>query len=164
MTRSSQPRAGRLREVPGTNWIECVYLTCFRSEFSVLAIILHYSAIRMHRAETLEEADFLLTVTGGTVLLSDVMFLDGSWQDALPMVGKLHPFVASLIVADRADGLSAGDAYARGACGALLKPVDSSRAIQMIRTLHEAARDRVSVLRDDSLDTAWLGPTSAHCR
>ena len=29
----------------------------------------------MHRAETLEQADFLLTVTDGTVLLTDASFL-----------------------------------------------------------------------------------------
>jgi len=164
MPQSSQPRVSRLREVPDANRIECVYLTCFRSEFSTLAIILQYSGIRMHRAETLEQADFLLTVTGSTVLLSDIAFLDGSWHDALLMAGEVHPLAASLIVADPADWPSLADAYDRGACGALLKPVDFTRTIHLIRTLHEAARDRASVLRDDSVETALLSRPSAHSR
>lgn len=164
MTKSFQPRVGRLPEVPWPNRIDCVYLTCFRSEFSVLAIILHYSGIGMHRAETLDEADFLLTVTGGTVLLSDVTFLDGSWHDALLMARRMHPLVGSLVVADPVDGPSLMDVYELGACGSLWKPVDASRAIHLIHTLHEAVRDRVTVLRDDSAGTALPGRPSAHCR
>jgi len=144
--------------------MECVYLTCFQSEFSILALVLQYSGIRMHRADTLEEADFLLTVTGSTVLLSDVAFLDGSWRDALRMAEDAHPLVASSIVADPADLPFLADAYDRGACGTLLKPLDSGRAIQLIRVLHEAVGDRTSVLRDDSLETALPGRPSAHCR
>jgi DNA-binding NtrC family response regulator len=164
MAESSQPHVSRLPEVPHAHRIECVYLTCFRPEFSVLAIILHYSAIRMHRAETLEEADFLLTVTGSTVLLSDIAFLDGSWQDALRMAGDVHPLVASTIVADPADLPSLAGACDLGACGTLLKPIDSGPAIQLIRVLHEAVCDRASVLRDDSLGTALLARPSVHCR
>lgn len=164
MPKSSQPSVSRLWEVPDANRIQCVYLTCFRSEFSALAIILQYSGIRMHRAETLEEADFLLTVTASTVLLSDITFLDGSWHDALLMAGQVHPLVASLVVADRADWPSLGETYDRGACGALRKPLDFMETIHLIRTLHEAVRDRASVLRDGSMETALPGRQSAHCR
>jgi len=45
----------------------------------------------MHRAETLDEADFLLTVTGATAFVSDVTFPDGTWRDALAMVAEVHP-------------------------------------------------------------------------
>jgi len=164
MAKSNELRMGSLREVPGVHRIQCVYLTCFRSEFSMLAITLQYSAIRMHRAETLEEADFLLTVTGSTVLLSDVTFLDGSWQDALLMAKEVHPLVASSIVAEPFDWPFLDTAYARGACGALTKPVDFIQAIQLIRTLHEAVRDRVSLLLDNSAETAFAGLPSTHCR
>jgi DNA-binding NtrC family response regulator len=164
MAKSSQPRVSRLPEVPWPTRIDCVYLTCFRSEFSVLAIILHYSSIRMHRAETLDEADFLLTVTGGTVLLSDVTFLDGSWHYALHMARQMHPLVASLVVADPVDWPSLTDVYDLGACGALWKPVDSTRAIHLIRTLHDAVRDRVTELLDGSAETVLRGRPSAHCR
>jgi len=164
MGKSSQPLVSRLREVTDAKQIECVYLTCFRSEFSALAIVVQYSGIRMHRAETLEEADFLLTVTGSTVLLSDITFLDGTWEDALLMARQVHPLAAGLIVAEPADWPSLANAYDRGACAAVEKPVDYLRTIHLIGTLHEAVRDRASVLDDDSIEKASFGRPSAHCR
>lgn len=152
MVKPPQPRVSRPRDVPGENRIDCVYLTCFRSEFSVLAITVQYSGIRLHRAETLEEADFLLTVTGGTVLLTDVAFLDGSWRDALIMAREVHPLAASSIVADSADWPFLEDAYERGACAAIPKPIELTGAIHLIRTLHEAARNRAIVLGGESVE------------
>src|ERR1039458_1115216 len=97
---AEQLRAQYRHQGPLDNRIECVFLTCFRSDFSFLASVLYYSSIRMHRADTLDEADFLLTVTSSTVLLSDTRFLDGSWREALRMVSEVHPHVAALVVAD----------------------------------------------------------------
>jgi DNA-binding NtrC family response regulator len=122
--------------------IECVFLTCFRSDYSFLASVLQYSGIRMHRAETLEEADFLLTVTAGTAFLSDVTFPDGTWRDALAMVAEVHPLIPALVVADPVDRQFLTDAYPRGACGVLWKPIDFTEAIRLIRTVDEAAHDR----------------------
>jgi DNA-binding NarL/FixJ family response regulator len=122
--------------------IQTVFLTCFRSEFTLAATVLRYSAIGMHRAETLTEADFLLTVTAGTVLLCDVMFLDGFYQDAIRMSTNIHPFVTSLIVADDIDQPLIADAYRRGALGVLWKPMDFVKAIDLIRTADQATRDR----------------------
>jgi DNA-binding NtrC family response regulator len=128
--------------------IDCVFLTCFRSEFSLLATVLQYSGIRMHRAETLEEADFFLTVTSATAFLSDVNFLDGTWRDALDMAAEMHPLAAALIVADPVDGRFLEDASARGACGLLWKPLGFMEAIEWIRALDQAARDRAILLAE----------------
>ena len=125
--------------------IECVALTCFTSEFSTWATILGYSRIRLHRAETLEEADFCLTATGATVLLTDVTFLDGTWRDALCMAADKHPLAAALVVADAVDGSVLADAYTRGACGVLWKPIDFITTIDWIRSVNQAARDRADV-------------------
>ena len=122
--------------------IDCVFLTCFRSEFSILATVLQYSRIRLHRAETLAEADFLLTVTGSTVLVSDILFLDGAWQDALEMAADLHPLIACLLAAEPVDGPCLAEAGSRGACAILWKPIDFIGAIDRIRTADQAARDR----------------------
>jgi DNA-binding NarL/FixJ family response regulator len=126
--------------------IDCVFLTCFASEFSFLALVLQYSYIRLHRAETLEQANFLLLVTGATALLTDVTFLDGTWCDALRMSSENYPRVPTLVVADPADHPFLTDVYARGACGVLWKPVDMLDAIEMIRTIHQAALDRQALL------------------
>jgi DNA-binding NtrC family response regulator len=128
--------------------IECVALTCFTSEFSTWATILGYSGIRLHRAETLEEADFCLTATGATVLLTDVTFLDGTWRDALRMAAGTHPLVAALVVADAVDEAALADAYTRGACAVLWKPIDFIAAIEWIRTVNQAACDRAEWLAE----------------
>lgn len=127
--------------------IDCVYLTCFRSDFSFLATVLYYSRIRLHRAETLEEADFLLTVTLSTVLLSEMTFLDGSWREALRMTCEVHPHVATLVVAEDVDRpyLPDSDAYASGACGILWKPLFNDRTVNLIRAVDEAAHNRMAL-------------------
>ncbi len=148
MTEQEPYRVSRKPASPVGDTIECVFLTCFRSAFSVLAVILQYSRIRMHQAETLEEADFLLTATASTVLVSDTLFLDGSWRDALRMAVEVHPFVASLIAADPVDSPFLSDAYSRGACGALWKPFDFSKAAHLIRSADQASRDRALLTCD----------------
>lgn len=138
------------REIPDEHRIECVHLTCFTSSYSFLANVLRYSGIRLHRAETLEEADFLLMVTGSTVLLSDLRFLDGSWQDALIMASEVHPLVASLLIAEPADWPFLAEAYERGACGVLEKTINYAETVHLIRTVHQAVRDRMMVLGEES--------------
>jgi DNA-binding NtrC family response regulator len=128
--------------------IECVFLTCFAAEFSTLATVLQFSGIRAHRAETLEEADFYLTVTGATVLMTDVLFLDGNWRDALGMVAATHPLAAALVAADEVDWPFLSDAYRLGACGVLWKPINYAGAIESIRRLNQAARDRAEWLAE----------------
>jgi len=110
----------------------------------MLATILQFSGIRAHRAETLEEADFYLTVTGATVFVTDVLFLDGNWRDALAMVAATHPVAAALVAADEVDWPFLADAYGFGACGVLWKPIEYSRAVESIRRLDQAAHDRAA--------------------
>ena len=107
------------------------------------ANVLLGSEIRMHRAETLEQADFLLTVTGGTVLLTDASFLDGFWDDAIDMLAHFHPLVASLVVADQVDRDFVSEAPNRGACGVLCKPLEWSQVCRFIRAAHEATGERM---------------------
>jgi DNA-binding NarL/FixJ family response regulator len=138
--------------------IDCVFLTCFDSDFYFLANVFPCSEIRMHRAETLEQADFLLIVTGGTVLLTDVSFLDGFWGDAVDMLAQFHPLVAFLVIADGVDRQFVSEAPRRGACGVLWKPLDWSQVRRFIRLLHEATEERAiwqrQRLRSDRIEEA----------
>jgi DNA-binding NtrC family response regulator len=122
--------------------IHCILLTSFDAEFKFLANIFGLIGIRVHHAETLEQADFLLTVTGSTVLLSDVVFQEGSWQDALGVLTSFHPFVTMLVIADPVDTPFLQELFVRGACGVLWKPVEVSEARRLIHAVHEASRER----------------------
>jgi DNA-binding NtrC family response regulator len=117
--------------------------------------MLSYSEVRLHRAETLDEADFLLMVTGSKVLISDSVFLDGSWVDALEMLSCVHPRSSFVVAADSVDVGFVGDAVDRGACAVLWKPLDWAQVMRLIRTVHEAALER------HSLDEAIMAGTPA---
>jgi DNA-binding NtrC family response regulator len=144
--------AGQSQAVAAARWtepavatksgIDCVFLTCFESDFQFLANVLPGSGIRMHRAETLEQADFLLTVTGGTVLLTDVSFLDGFWDEAADMLAQSHPLVAFLVIADEVDRQFVSGALHHGACGVLWKPLEWDQLRRFIRVAHEATEER----------------------
>jgi DNA-binding NtrC family response regulator len=130
--------------------IDCVLLTCFESDFIFWEPFFRPVGIRMRRAQTLEEADFLLTVTDGTVLLMDVVFLDGSWDDALTMLARFHPLVASLVIADKVDGTFVSDALNHGAFGVLWKPIELDKLRRSIRSASEASEERSLWRRDRS--------------
>jgi hypothetical protein len=140
--------------------LHCVFITCFSHDIEFCQRLLLYSEIRLHRAETLDEADFLLTVTGSKVLISDPVFLDGSWEDALEMLSRVHPRSSFLVAADPIDLEFVGDAINRGACGILWKPLDLGRLTHLIRTVHEAALERL-ILDLDVLTGSTCAPSCA---
>jgi CheY-like chemotaxis protein len=149
-------RVGEKAEPARPERIDCVFLTCFRADYSFLASVLQYSGVRMHRAETPEEADFLLTVTGATVLVSDVTFPTGTWRDALAMLAEVHPLIPALVAAEPVDRQYLRDVYTRGACGVLWKPIDFGEVIRMIRTADQAARDRAFFKSETALRASLL--------
>lgn len=134
--------------------LHCVFITCFNHDIEFFQRMLSFSEIRLHRAETLEEADFLLTVTGSKVLISDTVFLDGSWADAWEMLARIHPRSSFLVAADPVDAGFVRDAIDRGACAILWKPLDWAQLMRWIRTVQEAALER-STLDDGVLDPAF---------
>ena len=125
--------------------LHCVFITCFCHDIEFFQRLLLYSEIRLHRAETLDEADFLLTVTGSKVLISDTVFLDGSWVDALERLSLVHPRSSFVVAAEPVDLEFVGDAVDRGACAVLWKPLDLAQLMRVIRTVHEAALERCSL-------------------
>lgn len=141
MDKSLYARLKREAQLPRGR-AESVFLTGFRSESCFLTTVLHYSGIRVHRADSLEEADFLLTVTESTSFLCDVVFPGGGWRDALLLTGRLHRRIPVLIVAERADEPFLTDANQRGAFGLVWKPFDFARTVDLIRAADQAARER----------------------
>src|SRR5579859_4757709 len=122
---------------PQTGWpgsgIDCVFLTCFAADFQVFAALLRFSGIRLHRAETIDQADFLLTVTEATVLVSDTLFLDGTWEQAADMIGNVHPRVTLVVVADERDD------ELHGSSEIVSKPLRMGELRHAIRSAHQEA-------------------------
>lgn len=123
--------------------IEAVFLTCFDTQAFYLASVLNCFGIRLHRADTLEKLDFLLTVTGSTVVLTDPLVVDGDWRDALRFLARVHPAVGCIVTADPLDYPYISDLYERGACGVLWKPLDCVKASRLVRVVDQAACDRM---------------------
>lgn len=135
---------------------DCVVLTAFDSEFSFFRNTLGMAGIRLHHAKTLEQADFLLTVTDTTVVLSDVAAFDCSWRDALDLVNNRHPLATMLVVADDVDEPFLQDAFCLGLCGIVWKPIQFDAAIKLIRTAQEASRERRAWMQESmSARPAW---------
>ena len=121
------------QEATRKSGIDCVFLTCLDSDFAVFNGLLRASRIRMHRARTIDEADFLLTVAEATVLLSETVFLDGTWIDAASMLANVHPSVRLLVMMDTIEAACSAEALRRRAFTVVCKPIhlnDLRRAIQ----------------------------------
>ena len=127
------PKQPVLPKAPLDLHINCVVLSSFRSEFTFLQDVFRLTGLRMHYAESLDQADFLLTVTESTVLLSDMMFEGGNWQSALCLLREHHPLVTMLVIAEEVDwpfltrsvrsrGLRGGLEALRFRCGAETHP------------------------------------------
>ena len=129
---------------PQASGIDCVFLTCFNSEFQVFAVLLRSSGIRMHCADTLEQADFLLAVTGAKVLLSDSVFLDGTWLQAAEMLADVHSSVTLVVVLDEVERMFWADALNRGGYDLASKPLRLGNLHQAIQNAHQSAMNGMS--------------------
>ena len=127
-----------------------VGLTCFEPDAGFWANLFPSVGIRMHQAQTLADADFLLTVTGATVLLMNVVFPDGCWYDAMTMLARFHPFAVPLLLADPVDSPFVSEAFQYGAFQVLWKPVALEELLRYIRLANEASEERLRWQRYDS--------------
>ena len=134
--------------------VDCVFLSCFDQNVLFYAAMLGQGGIRLHRAHTVEMADFLLLATHGTVLVTDTTFLGGSWEDALAMTAQVHPLVATLICADLVDREFIVSAQERGAFDVLWRPIELERLRPSIWTAHEVTVER----------RLWLAEREHECR
>jgi DNA-binding NtrC family response regulator len=87
-------------------------------------------------------------------LVLDTTFLDGSWEDALAMIGQVHPLVATLICADLVDREFIAGAQERGAFDVLWRPIELDRLRSSIGTAHEVTVER----------RLWLAEREHECR
>ncbi|MGA7238167.1 MAG: hypothetical protein WBY44_20950 [Bryobacteraceae bacterium] len=145
---NSMPNRLVRQKQPIDQFIDCVLLSSFEGESSFLRNVFRTAGIRVHHAESISEADFLLTVTGSTVLLSDVIFEGGFWHSAFGLLDKGHPLVPMLVIADPVDRPFLGDVYSRGACGVIWKPFQFGSVTRQLRAAHEASKERRTLLEE----------------
>ena len=138
---------------------DIVLLTAFDDEFTFLKNVLGFAGLRVHRARSIEQADFLLLVTEAKVLLSDVAMVDCSWRCAMRLVRERYPLVSPIVIADPIDYPFLHDAFALGACGVLWKPIELRLASRMIWVAREASVER-RLLRDEARMSL---PTTTSC-
>jgi DNA-binding NtrC family response regulator len=138
-----------IRQQSAPSRIDVVLLTAFDDEFTFLKNVLGFAAIRVHRADCIEQADFLLLVTEASVLLSDVAMVDCSWRCALHLIRKRYPLVSPIVIADPIDYPFLHDAFRLGSCGVLWKPIEFGLATRMIWAAREASMER-RLLREEA--------------
>ena len=127
----------------GAYGVDCVVLSCFEHDVLFFRSMLGQAGIRLHRAETVEQADFLLLANAATVLLSDTAFLDGSWESSLAMARDAHPLVAVLVCAAAVDRDFVALAPNCGALGIYWKPLELARLREAILGAHEVSLERM---------------------
>ena len=129
----------------GRDGIDCVFLTCFESELEVYTTLLRPSGIRIHTADTLERAEFLLIVTGATVVLSDALFLDGTWEEAANLVERLHPYLGLVVALPAEAGVARAEVSRAGLRVVIEKPFGMGTLRAAIQAAHNSALKRVGM-------------------
>lgn len=86
--------------------------------------------------------DCLLAVTESTVMLTDVTFAGDTWQSAVDFLRQNYPLIPALVIAELADTLLPSDVFRCGGCGIVWKPFRFEDTGALIRSAHEASRER----------------------
>jgi len=114
----------------------CVYLTASFRALEIAPTLLDSAQIRIHLSTTLEDAKGRLQATRSQILLTDVTFEKGSWEDALRMAGRLPLRTVVVLAAHVADERLWLDALERGAYDLIFKPFRAEEARRILENAH----------------------------
>ncbi len=92
--------------------------------------------IHIHRSTTLDHAEARLRATKSQVLLTDIAFERGGWEDALRMVARLPLRTAVVLVSRLADERLWIDALERGAYDLILEPFQADEMRRILGNAH----------------------------
>jgi len=92
--------------------------------------------IRIHRSPTLNDAKARLHATKSRVLLTDVSFQRGGWEDALRMAARRPVRTALVLVSRLADERLWIDALERGAYDLILQPFHADELRRILGNAH----------------------------
>ena len=100
----------------------CVYLTSSIRTAEMASTLLSSAQILIHHSATLTDAKARLLATQSRVLLTDISFEGGGWEDALRMAARLPRPTALVLVSRLADERFWIEALELGAYDLILEP------------------------------------------
>jgi DNA-binding NtrC family response regulator len=132
------PKSERLSNERATP-IDCIFLTPWMRTAEEVARLLKNTEIHIHHAATLKQAKSMLLQTGARVLLSEVVFADGNWEDATKMIGEFELAVSVVVVTGRVDERFWITVLERGAYDLIPRPFSSSELLRIVENAHAHA-------------------------
>jgi DNA-binding NarL/FixJ family response regulator len=116
--------AGDAPNIPSYRF-PCVYLTSSSRAADLVSTLVASTQIRIHHADTLDYAKARLQATKARIMLTDVTFERGGWEDAMRMAASLPLRTAVVLVSPLADQRLWIDALECGAYDLILEPFDA---------------------------------------
>lgn len=119
--------------------IDAVFLTPSVEEFEKAWLVLKTASIRIHPAASVEQAQSLMIATDARVLLVQVDSLDGGWEAAAEMIGRLRPPRALVVAGPLIDEHFWISALEGGAFDVVLMPFEAEELRRVIENAHAFA-------------------------
>jgi hypothetical protein len=136
---SSEPQiAERTVHIPSYR-LPCVYLTSCGEAAKLASTLAATSWIRIHRAHTLDNAKAQLQNIKARVILADVTFDGGSWEDAVRMAERLTLRAALVLVSPFVDHRLWIDALEGGAYDLIHQPFHADELRIILTNAHMSA-------------------------
>ena len=130
--------AGHAPNIPSYRF-SCVYLTSSSRAAARVSTLVASAQIQIHSANTLGNAKARLQATKARVMLTDITFERGGWEDAMRMAARL-PFRAALVlVSPFADQRLWIDALEYGAYDLILEPFHAEELSWILENAHLSA-------------------------
>lgn len=114
----------------------CVYLTSSVRVAEMASALVDSVQIHVYRSTTLDGAEARLRVTNSRVLLTDISFERGGWEDALRMAARLPRRPVVVLVSRLADERLWIDALERGAYDLILEPFQADEMRRILENAH----------------------------
>ena len=121
---------------PRSRGFSCVYLTSSTRVAETASALVESVRIDIHRSTTLDDAEARLQATKSRVLLTDISFERGGWEDALRMAASLPLRTAVVLVSCLADERLWIDALERGAYDLILEPFQADEMRRILGNAH----------------------------
>jgi DNA-binding NtrC family response regulator len=121
---------------------ECVFLAGCAEESQAVSRLLEPACVTVHHAATLGDAKSLLQETGSEVLLTELTFDGGTWEDARTMLAQTRPRAVLVVTVEQAqaDERLWIDALERGAYDLILQPFVAEELQRILDNANAHAR------------------------